>query len=199
MKGRSVAWRWFAVLVLGMLLVGTAGCTYLKHRYEDFGEMVDVGITYSEKPCIGLYWNSLDIFPVGYSEIDGWFIGWGGGQVGITRHYNKCWGFGYGEEHIGWGDGLDGDDPDSSIIKRRSGVIGILSSILDVGEAPYGSGPNYTPACVHFVPHVAYIGVVWNARYTEMVDFMLGWTTLDICGDDGYDVGKWSFPWRAGE
>jgi hypothetical protein len=49
---------------------------------------------------------------------------------------------------------------------------------------------------VHFFPHIAYVGLVWNARYMEMVDFALGWAGLDIAGDDGYEVGQWSFPRR---
>ena len=31
----------------------------------------------------------------------------------------------------------------------------------------------------------------------EMVDFVLGFTTLDIAGDDGKKLGTW--PWRSEE
>jgi len=187
--------------MVAVLLV-TQGCasvgTYFVHRYEDFGEMIDLGITVTKTPQIGLYWNSLETIVIGYSDLDGHFIGLGGGQIGVTRFYSNCWGFVYGEEVIGWGPMLDTERREEALIKRRSGVLGIASSLvrLNVGSG-YGNGPNYTPACVHFVPHLGYLGVVWNARYTEIADFALGWIGLDIAGDDGYAVGKWSFPRRA--
>ena len=186
MKAQRMAWRLALVLASCVALLSSVGCTYLQHRGEDFLEMVDVGFTVSEKPGIGLYWNSLDIFPVGYSNVDGHFVGWGGGQIGVTRHYNKCWGLGYGYEEIGWGDLAIGDEETVDI--RGAGILGILGP-------PY-SGPDYTPACVHFFPHLGYVGLVWNARYTEILDFVLGWTTIDIAGDDGYKIGRWAFPRR---
>lgn len=192
-----------AALFAGALLA--QGCSsvgeYFLHRYHDFGEMVDVGITVTDTPQLGLYWNSLELIVAGYSNVDGWFVGWGGGQVGVTRVYNRCWGLVYGEETIGWGPLLDTDRREEAIIRRRSGVVGILTSVVGVDPtgSGYGNGPNYTPACVHFIPHLGYVGLVWNARYTEMVDFALGWVGLDISGDDGYPVGRWSFPRRAPE
>ena len=121
------------------------------------------------------------------------------GQIGITRVYSRCWAFAYGEETIGWGPLLDTDRREEALVRRRSGVLGILSGLVRVDPTGngYGIGPNYTPACVHFVPHIAYVGLVWNLRYTEIVDFALGWIGLDISGDDGYPVGKWSFPRRS--
>jgi len=183
MKGSSILRRLSVVVGLAGLLMATQGCTYLQHRGEDFAEMVDVGITLTDTPQWGFYWNSLEIFPVGYSEVDGTFVGWGGGQFGATRLYNKCWGFGYGHEIVGWGE-FDKYD-ESTLYVRNAGIIGIASP-------PYENGPAYTPACVHFFPHIGYAGLVWNARYMEMIDFFLGWTTLDICGDDGVKIGDWS-------
>ena len=55
--------------------------------------------------------------------------------------------------------------------------------------------PGYAPACNHFI-HFGHHGFVFNIRYLELIDFLLGWTTLDLCGDDGEDVfGHW--PWQA--
>lgn len=162
------------------------GCdTYWQYRLEDGAEIVDVGITVTKTPQIGFYWNSLEIFPVGYSHIDGWFVGWGGGQIGMTRHYNKCWGFGYGLEKIGWG-AFDSWD-ESTLYVDYSGVLGIVLP-------PYQNEPAYTPACVHFFPHIGYIGLVWNARWYEMLDFVVGFTTIDLAGDDGVKIGHW--PWN---
>ncbi len=52
---------------------------------------------------------------------------------------------------------------------------------------------------MHFIPHIGYVGLVWNARYLQMVDALLGIAMIDICGDDGYPVGEWSFPYRRGQ
>ena len=202
-------WRWVVLGAMIAVLMVTQGCaaldavgTYAVHRYEDLGEIADVGLTFTKTPQVGLYWNSLEIIVFGASDLDGYFLGWGGGQIGVTRMYARCWGFGFGEEIIGWGPELGepgevDESRDDILVKRRSGFVGILSSIAggDAGEN-FGQGPDYTPACVHFFPHIGYFGIVWNVRYTEIVDFMLGWVGLDICGDDGYTVGKWSFPRR---
>lgn len=203
--------RVLALLALAVIVVAVQGCAvgnYFVHRYEDFTEMADFGITVTDTPQLGLYWNSLEALVFGYSDVDGYFVGFGGGQIGITRHYNHCWGLLYGEEQVGWGsalgpvgqvDKLDQAARDSVISKRRSGMVGIMSDILgiDVTGNDFHCGPDYTPACVHFVPHIAYVGLVWNARYMQMLDFMLGWFGIDIAGDDGYDVGEWSFPRRS--
>ncbi len=190
-----------AALCLALVLAVLPGCAdlpkpivFLQHRFEDLCETAEVGFTITFTPQWGFYWNSLDIFPVGYSKIDGYFIGIGGGGIGIRRHWNECYGFGVGIEKIGWSGNLNPNEPipDEKIMRRMSGILGILSAIL--GIAPYGSGPNYTPACVHFVPHIGYVGLVWNARYTEFVDFALGWVGLDISGDDGRAVGRWNIP-----
>ena len=38
--------------------------------------------------------------------------------------------------------------------------------------------------------------MVGNLRYLEMLDLMLGFTTIDIAGDDGVKHGAW--PWQRG-
>ncbi|MBI4880339.1 MAG: hypothetical protein HY812_11875 [Planctomycetes bacterium] len=198
MRAGSLLSRLGVAAFLATVMLGATGCqalkpvgTYFVHRYQDFGEMAEFGFTVTATPQVGLYWNSLEALVAGYSEVDGWFVGLGGGQIGVTRHYNKCFGLFASEENVGWGPGLDGENREQVISHRSGGLLGIILP-------PYDSGPDYTPACVHFFPHIAYFGFVWNARYTQMIDFMLGIFTIDIAGDDGYAVGKWSFPWRSG-
>ncbi len=194
------------LLMLAALVAVTfsaSGCAsvghYFEHRYRDFTRMIDLGVTVSSKPQIGLYWNSLELVTIGYSKVEGHFIGWGGGQLGITRMYNRCWALAYGEETIGWGPLLDTDRREDAIVRRRSGVLGIATSVVgwDPTGDGYGNGPDYTPACVHFI-HLGWIGLAGDARYAEIVQFAVGWFGLDITGHDGdrYPVGKWSFPTR---
>ena len=41
------------------------------------------------------------------------------------------------------------------------------------------------------------MGIVGNANYSEMFDFMAGFFGIDICGDDGRLLGRW--PWEPQE
>lgn len=205
---RIGGWRLLALCGVVAVMFAAQGCAsagkYIVHRYQDFGEVMDFGITITDTPQVGLYWNSLEVIVFGACDLDGHFFGWGGGQLGYTRFMAKCWGFLYSEEIVGWGPELDTERREEVLIKRRGGIVGILSNLAgpdaEIGSGEiYGSGPNYTPACVHFVPHLGYVGIVWNLRYMEILDFALGWVGLDISGDDGYAVGKWSFPRRRQE
>ncbi len=179
------------VLLLAAVLWTAQGCKsvrdYAQYRVDDMMEMVDLGFTYTEEPSIGLYWNSLDLLVFGFAELDGYFVGLGGNQVGVTRCYVDCRGFIVSEEKIGWGD-FDKDD-ESTLYVRRGGLAGMAS-------LSSGGSPDYTPACVHFVPHIGYLGFVWNARWTQILDFFVGFTTLDLAGDDGTQFGSW--PWDQG-
>ena len=89
----------------------------------------------------------------------------------------------------GWGR-FDKGDP-STLHTRMGGYIGTFMY-------PGKTTPSYTPACVHYFPHLGYVGFCWGLRWTELADFMLGWTTIDIAGDDGFDMPKWSWPKRQG-
>ena len=39
------------------------------------------------------------------------------------------------------------------------------------------------------------MGLVFNVRFLEMFDSLLGWTMLDLCGDDGTGESRW--PWQG--
>ena len=186
MRRCSILRRSGILLGLAVLLTAGQGCTYLQHRAEDFAEMMDIGITLSAKPGLAAYADGVSVLAGGFSYIDGYFLGWGGGQVGWTRHYEVCWGLlVLGHETQGWGE-FDKSDP-KTLSKQFVGALGLP-------VFPFHSRPDYMPSCVHTL-HVGFIGVIANARYMEMIDFVLGWTTLDIGGDDGKPIGKW--PWKS--
>ena len=187
--------RGLMVLSLCATLWLSMGCTqvqtYFQNRYNDALQMVDFGISITDTPQVGLYWNSLDVLTFGYCNLDGHFVGWGGNQIGYTRLRAHCWGFGYAYEEIGWGD-YDETRPETMYI-TNGGLPGYFMFWDD--NIPQKI-PAYSPACVHFFPHIAYVGLVWNARWYEILDFLVGFTTIDLAGDDnGVKIGSW--PWDA--
>ncbi len=174
MRGPQKARRSAGILALLLACCASSGCTYLWHRTEDFAETFDLGFTFSAKPQFSLYGSFVSVISLGVSDFKGSFVGMGGGQVGIIRHQNECWGVGYyGEEKVRWG-------------KRRYSHPQGLKAILGSNRLP---GPAYCPACVHYV-HLLFIGAVANARYGEMVDFVLGFAGIDIARDDGRRTGR---------
>lgn len=185
MSGTEFVPRRVMLFVLALLLLAAQGCTYLKHRAEDAMEMLDVGVTASLWPGLAVYADGVSVLPGGVGYVDGWFLGLGGGQIGLTRHYERSFGIlVWGYEEVGWG---EFDKSNKATLDRQFvGVAGILLP-------PYRATPAYMPACIHYL-HVGWLGIVGNARYMEMVDFVLGWTTLDLAGDDGHKLSKW--PWN---
>lgn len=179
---RYRASRFCAVLVLALCALGTTGCEYLKYRGEDALEMFDAGITLSSSPQLSLYANGASIICFGFSKFHGTLLGMGGGYIGIVRHSNECWGSGlYGREKLIW------SKAHKSIRRysQKQGLYGVLSG----RRLPR---PAYFPACVHNF-HFAFVGIVANIRYAEILDFILGFTTFDLAGDDGRTKGNWFF------
>ena len=173
--------RGLVALASALALVGSAGCTYLAHRGQDALDMIDLGVTASARPGFALYYNFVPVVPIGYGHVDGTFLGIGGGRAGAMPHYERSRGVVlWGEEEVAFGD-FDAADPET-YNAFRSGIVGLAQ-----GPAP---GPDYTLSCPHYI-HLGWIGVVASPRYLQMLDFILGWTTLDIGFDDGRRCGRW--------
>ena len=177
--------RYAAVAVsLGcaLLFLSLQGCTYLTYRGQDAMEVIDLGVTVSKKPGFALYYDFVPIIPIGVGYVDGYFVGLGGGQAGAMPHYEKSYGaILWGQEEVGFGV-YDTAVPES-VRFQRTGVIG-----LPEGPVP---GPDYMISCPHYL-HLGWVGLVVTPRYLQIIDFILGFTTLDICHDDGAAKGAWS-------
>jgi hypothetical protein len=172
----------FLAILLAACALNATGCTYLKYRGEDALETFDIGVTLSKQPHLSLYACGASIITFGYSKFDGILLGMGGGFFGKVEHENKCWGNGfYGEESLVWGK----NRRPWKRYRHRQGIQGALSQRRV-------QPPAYFPACVHNF-HLGWIGFVGNIRYTEMLDFILGFTTFDLAGDDGRVKGNWFF------
>jgi hypothetical protein len=125
-------------LTVALWLAGLSGCTYMKHRGEDFAEIVDLGVTWSEEPQFAFYNTFESVLTLGYGKLDGHFAGWGGGQFGATRHALNAWGLVvWGHEEIGWGR-FDVDD-ERTLYTQTVGLAGMPAGLF------YDSNPNYVP------------------------------------------------------
>jgi len=165
-----MARRWSRLLA-AMLLASTAGCAYLKNRWRDTLDTLDVGFTFSTKPQFGIYANCPFLAPAGYAKVDGYYAGIGGGKLGVMKHHQDAaalvlW----GREDIEWGEG--------SGQARGVGPLG-LSTTRE-------GNPDYKPQCAHYL-HLGFVGVTGNLNYREWPDFLLGWIGLDVAGDDNRD------------
>jgi len=177
------------VLVIAASLGASTGCTYLRYRLDDALEIADIGVTVSYKPGLTVWFAAPFSLAAGIGgHTDGYLVGLGGGKPLFTRHYLNAMGFlVFGFEESGWGD-FDPKDP-ATLYRTYQGVLGIPASLVL-------ARPAYVPTCTHEV-HILFIGLVGNLRYMEIIDFVLGFTTLDIAGDDGKKMGHW--PWRSAE
>ena len=187
MKVGGVLQRACVSVGLVAALACLSGCgSYLRARGRDARQMVDIGVTRSEKPSTAVFVCGVGLIGVGAGHVEGTFSGIGGNQVGTTKCYYRNRGYLlWTYEEIGWGD-FD--------VAKQETLYSYYGGVL--GWIQHGARrPGYAPGCNHFF-HLGRRGVVFNLRYAEILDFLLGWTTLDICGDDGDDAfGHW--PWQA--
>ena len=165
------------VLIAVLLLVAASGtgCRYAVYRAEDLVETFDIGLMFSKRPGLALYGCGVSVICLGVSKFDGVVVGMGGGQIGIIQHSNECWGMGVvGQERMNWGRGRRYEQPQG------------WAAIMGQKRLP---SLAYFPACNHYL-HLLHIGLVANARYGEMIDFILGFAGLDPAGDDGRRKGN---------
>jgi len=122
---RSIRRTIIFVLVSVVVLCGSRGCTYLRHRAEDATEMIEVGFTWTRTPYFSAYACGGGVATAGIGRVDGQFVGVGGSQVGVTPHYHKILGLvAWSYEEIGWGE-FDPADPDT-LERHHVGPLGWL-------------------------------------------------------------------------
>jgi hypothetical protein len=169
--------------LLASVLCVTLGCTYLHRRAGDALEVADVGLAFSKRPYLSCFmiFPPIHLSPIGAGAVDGWFAGLGGGTV-WSPYYERSIGLLlWGEETLAFGksradlQGLDADELREQATHYRTGPIGLIQGPLPTND--------YAVACPHYL-HVGWIGVVATPRYSEILDFLLGWSTVDISFDD---------------
>jgi hypothetical protein len=173
--------RFAKFMAIVVLLCGVQGCAYFHNRAQDFLDMMDVGLTFSATPQIAVYYDFVPLVPIGYGDVDGAFVGIGGGQISLASpHRERSLGLIlWGHEEVGFGipdlNSLTKEEQERVLHFQRVGLVGLFQ-----GPLP---GLSYLISCPHYL-HLAWIGAVASPRYLQALDFVLGWTTLDICDDD---------------
>ncbi|HPD17672.1 MAG TPA: hypothetical protein PLE19_22260 [Planctomycetota bacterium] len=166
-------------VLLGIL----PGCGYFRDRGNDAAEMFDIGLTFSAKPQFAAYTNCPIIFPIGYGEVDGTFVGVGDGKAGVMKHKESSVGLLlWGREEVSWQRFAEADGAEP-LNNQATGLLGLATS------------PENTqvrkPACKHYL-HLGWVGLVGNIRWLEIPDAFLGWVLLDPSHDD-HEFGGWWF------
>lgn len=181
-------WRLWVMWLAVCVLLAVSGCTFLQYRGADAADMLDFGVSLTRTPQFAAYKACTPIFAIGYGDVDGLFFGLGGGRFGLMPHYHKAIGLAlWGEQKVAFGD-FDKEDP-ATLNWQRSGPLGSQN-------AP-PPGPEYMLCCVQHL-HLGWGGLVLNARWLQMADFLAGWFGVDFCNDDGRERGSWTAPAEPG-
>jgi hypothetical protein len=147
----------------------------MKDRGNDALDIFDIGITVTKEPQIAVYAGFQSILSVGYANMEGKLIGLGQRQFGVLdMRYRAGGNLLQGYEQFGYGQKFTASDPDSPV-KRGIG-LGLM----------YDETPKTIPEALQCPKlfHLLYIGLDLNCKPGEFLDFLLGWTTLDIGHDD---------------
>ncbi|MEK7269638.1 MAG: hypothetical protein AAB215_01705 [Planctomycetota bacterium] len=163
----------------------SVGCSYLKDRGNDFADMFAIGVTVSSKPTASLYVSFFSAVTLGWSNFEGTFIGWCQREGGVVPARQKAGGVVlWAYEQVGYGDEFKMDDPKSPA-EWNAGLVGLFGE-----NTPPAS---YTATCNKWV-HVGFIGVTANCKWSQIFDFLVGLTTVDVLGDDTFSKGSGRAP-----
>jgi len=164
---------------LPLIVAALTGCAYLKNRGNDALDIFDVGITFSSEPHVGVYAGFESLLSAGYADVEGKMLGLGNRRAGwLDMKYKAAGALLEGHEEWAYGD----YENDPSLRQNQGAGLGLL----------YDDVPRTVPKflnCPKFV-HLFFIGANVNCKIGEVLDFVLGWTTLDIGCDDVYGDGK---------
>ena len=185
--------RLLLLAALTTFVVIQSGCAYMGDRGRDFLDITDFGITVTDKaqPDFGVYLDFFNITPLGYSMIDGKVLGWGNRQIGWLDYHDHNWGaLVWGSEQKGTGAFVPRDPHQT----RLDQVDAKAPPRFNAGIARLIAQDN-RPPWLQFIEcdrgiHLGWIGVHLTFRPFETIDFLLGWTTLDVMGDDEKNLEK---------
>ncbi|MHC4592240.1 MAG: hypothetical protein ACYS8L_06040 [Planctomycetota bacterium] len=194
----QLGWHRGVLVCLVVLALQATGCSspYLVDRGNDALDIMDLGLTVTPrlKPDLGFYFNFFDVTPVGYSHVRGRFYGLARRQFGGMDVRDDSWGvllWGSEELQVGEFNPMDPHQVSQSEIRALQEAGEPLperARRYNVGVVRFAAEDNAPPwptfLCCRRMFHVGWIGVHNAMRPIDLVDFILGWSGLDIVGDD---------------
>ncbi len=179
-----------SIALLFFLAGITSAChtRYMQNRRHDWGDTFDLGLVYNTKlrPNFELYLDWFSTFPFGFSYVDDTKM-WGmtHRQYGTFDKNSHAWGLLlWGKEKRGVGK-FNPNNPyharpewkDVTDFPRVDhGMIGVWAGKEKIPKYQYGQ-------CSRGI-HLGWVGLEFSCRLPELIDFLLGWTTYDLMGDD---------------
>ena len=183
------------LILLGVMSIlafaNGCGSKYLRDRGNDALDMFDMGVLIppNPKPQLGYFLDFFTITPLLYADIEVKKIGVTNRQIGILHPLDfkfKKWGYivegREWEQHPEY----NANDPHLARNDQRhltepatytTGIGGIISD-KDIR-------PPWTQYFeVDRMGYIGWLGVHTHFRPLDIIDFVLGWTTLDIMNDD---------------
>ncbi|HOE62717.1 MAG TPA: hypothetical protein PKW18_03400 [Candidatus Sumerlaeota bacterium] len=199
--------------VLLTLVMALSGCSYFKNRYYDFRDITDleVGATFAKPKngskylvphALGAYVEAtqfMQLGALGFNNMDTV-----GGTAGLDlrsswagKESRTRYGFGPWQKYVinqeGWLDDYKAESFEKhgiDLCYRDNVMQGIWR------RTPYLRGRNYWEYIggefAISEPFLSHFGIKIRAGFDpcQVMDFILGWTTLDIYGDDLEDRGE---------
>lgn len=176
MMRRTRVGRLAAVVLLGGTLAVSAGCgSYWTHRWQDTLDVMEFGVTQSDESQFALYFGTTHLFAIGQSSLRGTMYGLGNSQFGQHELVSDSWGWGFLGEDVYEVASGGATVPETDLAKYDTGILGLV-----FGRAAGLYKGLHSP----FVLHLGWGGLMANLKGAEAVDWLLGWTTLDLMRDD---------------
>ena len=188
MKRNRHLWLLIISIVLTAYLSQGCGSAYMRNRLNDALDLVDLGITVTPRaePQFALFLDFFSFLPLGYADVNGKILGLGNRHLGWSDFEIQAWGvLAWGQMKYGTGK-FNPADPHQARINQQ----GLTErQKYDVGFIGSFAGKNPPPElwfmdCGPRIIHLGWIGITETSRYADLIDFILGWTTLDILRDD---------------
>ena len=181
---------WVLIISVGLTAVLSQGCgsAYMRNRINDALDIVDIGITVTprQEPDFAIFLDFFNFLPLGYADVNGKILGLGNRQAGWNDYEMQAWGvLAWGEKKLGTGK-FNPLDPHQARINQRDLTA---RQKYDAGFIGSFAGKNPPPElwfmdCGPRIIHLGWIGLMETSRWADLIDFILGWTTLDILRDD---------------
>jgi hypothetical protein len=190
MKRKGNWHLWLLIVSILSTTVFSQGCSsaYLRNRGYDALDIFDIGVTVTPawKPQFAAFFDFYNFTPLGYADLHGKLLGLGNRQVGWLDYEFQAWGLlAWGQKKHGAGK-FNPADPHQArsdqkhITERQKYDVGFVGSFAGKNPPP----EMWFVDCGPRILHLGWIGLVETSRPVELIDFLLGWTTLDIMRDD---------------